>query len=357
MGFIATLIVAYMIREDSPLAGIVFAVVAAALLALRLAVTMAFARMGVSNLQLWLRLNTLGFGASGLLWGALLLWAVQWGAQTDGLILSCIALGALTMAIMNISYPPAFHAFACALLITASMGMMISPYESHRLLGLAGALLCVMLTFAAHGLGEKVVSSFRLSVENELLAEQLAAANAELHELVRTDALTGLASRRAYMERLAENWAHAVMDGRTLALLAIDIDHFKRVNDTLGHAGGDLCLRYLGMLLADTGRTERDMVARQGGEEFSLCLVDTDREKAMATAEGIRRKVGEASGAAGSAFPCAITLSIGVCTMAPKAGDQVEAFVQGADSALYRAKANGRNCVVLHEAPAHCAMA
>lgn len=182
------------------------------------------------------------------------------------------------------------------------------------------------------------------------LAEEVAS-NAELEELLGLDEKTGLANFRAFQRKLRENWQLAERYSNKLSLVLLDIDHFKRVNDTFGHLVGDLVLHEFGMLVAG-GARGTDVAARYGGEEFAVILPQTDSEMALRVAERIRRAV-EAFVFNEEANPTRITVSAGVATYSTGSSiDSMDALIRAADVALYQAKDEGRNRVVRHSAAA-----
>jgi diguanylate cyclase (GGDEF)-like protein len=160
--------------------------------------------------------------------------------------------------------------------------------------------------------------------------------------------LTGLHNRRYFMERLASELAAAQRHGRALSLLLVDVDHFKRVNDSRGHAAGDEALRMLARVLQGAVRKE-DVVARFGGEEFVVLARETSLSGAHALAERVRRAV-ERSRCSFERQEIAITVSIGVTVSqgltAFERGRTEQQLLEAADRALYRAKRLGRNTVV-----------
>ncbi len=177
--------------------------------------------------------------------------------------------------------------------------------------------------------------------------EELRRANETLSNLANKDALTGIANRRSFDEQLAAEWRRARRGGAPLALLAIDVDHFKKFNDCYGHVEGDACLRRVARVLDDTARRAGDFAARIGGEEFALLLPDTDLAKARVIGEALRESV-EALNIAhqGSSSAC-VTVSVGVAATAGEHGRPLpDDLVDRADSALYCAKRAGRNRVI-----------
>jgi diguanylate cyclase (GGDEF)-like protein len=168
---------------------------------------------------------------------------------------------------------------------------------------------------------------------------ELVQANRKIELLARTDALTGLGSRRALDEALQRETARAQRRTEPLSLIMADLDHFKSINDRFGHGAGDQALvRAAAVLLA--GLRPYDLAARYGGEEFVLLLPAETTEGALAVAERVRRQIAEIEL---PECPGGLTVSLGVATWA--AGESPEEFVARADAALYVAKRSGRNRV------------
>ncbi len=164
----------------------------------------------------------------------------------------------------------------------------------------------------------------------------------QMERLATTDGLTGLLNRRTFNAELDKRLREAQRYRRPLSLLLLDVDHFKRVNDTHGHPAGDSVLRGVARLAGKQAR-ETDLVARYGGEEMALVLPETDAGGATVIAERIRAAVAAASHATEQGA-IKVTISIGVATW-PGAGEDPEALIASADKALYRAKQSGRNRV------------
>ncbi len=179
--------------------------------------------------------------------------------------------------------------------------------------------------------------------EAEMAARQsaeLEKANESLKQLADTDLLTGLKNRRAFEERMRTAFAFAKDNGKELSVLMLDIDNFKRRNDTWGHAAGDDVLRTLGALLIANVR-EPDMAARYGGEEFTVLLPGSNGVCAWGVAERLRRTVGEEEWS-----EAAVTLSIGVSSLT-RGMIHVDELVRAADGALYEAKRTGKDRVCI----------
>lgn len=165
---------------------------------------------------------------------------------------------------------------------------------------------------------------------------------AQTYEQAMCDPLTGLANRRAYDDRVAQEFARWKRFGDPLALVVWDIDNFKKINDRFGHKAGDRALRLIGQALAQ-GLRETDFIARYGGEEFVVLLPGAGAEDAQRIAEVMRKAV-EGSGMHSHNEPIPITVSGGsaVCVQ----GDTAEALFERADQAMYQAKRTGKNRVV-----------
>ena len=172
----------------------------------------------------------------------------------------------------------------------------------------------------------------RLMQENDRLRAEVDRLRAE----ALTDALTGLANRRSLDERLAAELSRANRYAQPLSILWIDVDDFKRINDTWGHAKGDEVLVWVGRFLRSQIRAH-DIAGRLGGDEFAVVLPATDRTGAEALADRLRRALGAATG--GGAHP--ISLSIGVGTLEAGAstdGVNGDAMLRAADEDMYRQK-------------------
>jgi diguanylate cyclase (GGDEF)-like protein/PAS domain S-box-containing protein len=167
----------------------------------------------------------------------------------------------------------------------------------------------------------------------------------ELEELATRDPLTGLFNRREMSKVLEEELERARRYQRPMALLWIDFDHFKDVNDTFGHAAGDSVLRSVSRLLLGSVRSV-DSVGRFGGEEFVIVLPEMDLDEARDTAERLRRKVAEAAQPLGDGKTVPLTISVGVAVF-PEHAQNAAALCAAADKAMYLAKDRGRNCVAM----------
>jgi diguanylate cyclase (GGDEF)-like protein len=166
---------------------------------------------------------------------------------------------------------------------------------------------------------------------------------AQLQRQVQTDYLTGLASRRHFMQQAQGEVARAQRYGTELSLCMLDLDHFKAINDRHGHQTGDLVLQHLGELCRQSLR-EIDLAARLGGEEFVILLPETDLQRARQVAERLRVSLEQSTLFSEAGVPFACTTSIGVVTLS-RQDDNLDSLLARADHALYAAKEAGRNRV------------
>jgi diguanylate cyclase (GGDEF)-like protein len=238
-------------------------------------------------------------------------------------------------------------------------GEVTNPICEHIEAADTGLTVCIPL--AAHGDTQGMICLQRATwnrdqIKRHLLflgtaVEQisLGLANLRLRDALRAqsirDPLTGLFNRRYMEESLEREIARATRSATSVAVLILDLDHFKKVNDTYGHSAGDHVLREMGTILRFRSRTE-DVAARQGGEEFLLMLPGMDKIDAVQRAEELRIAISEIQLLDGGVDLPQVTVSIGVAVF-PDHGYTADELLRSADKALYRAKNAGRDRVVL----------
>ena len=160
------------------------------------------------------------------------------------------------------------------------------------------------------------------------------------------DSLTGLHNRRSFNRQFERLWRQAQREGKSLALLLCDIDHFKAYNDSYGHQAGDVALQHVGALIRQAARRPLDMGVRLGGEEFALLLFDIAADEAVRRAEALRQALEQAGISHRESASCKVlTMSVGVAWLSPDSQPQLSQLYEQADRALYQAKASGRNQV------------
>jgi diguanylate cyclase (GGDEF)-like protein len=215
---------------------------------------------------------------------------------------------------------------------------------------LGGALVALFIAFAvltgadlvvhlAFSLGTLVIGGLLLGVRN---FQRLRQSRDQMERMASTDALTGLLLRRSFLERFQAEVGRAQRENSPLSIAILDLDHFKRVNDTYGHPVGDLVLKVFAQTLRDQLRGS-DIAGRWGGEEFVVLLPDTPVDAAVGVLERVRLAIAEKTFPA-PADNLRVTMSAGVVLFNGSITDP-EAIVGMADTALYTAKESGRNCI------------
>ena len=236
--------------------------------------------------------------------------------------------------------PPWYRApWALALAIAAALGGVrgYTGWRGHTLRQRAARLEARV--------AEQTVELRHNLAELRRAQGELETANARLEALSLQDDLTGIANRRRFQQVLADEWARARRQQLPLALIILDLDQFKLLNDTQGHPEGDLRLQAVAAYLAHAIRRTGDLVARYGGEEFAILLPATGLDAALRIAEQLRLGI-EALALPHAATPRGrITASFGVAARVPAHDQEADRLVEAADDALYRAKTAGRNRV------------
>ncbi len=191
---------------------------------------------------------------------------------------------------------------------------------------------------------KNVTNSLSFSVEGERKHPQFYEMVDNINNIALKDPLTSIYNRRYINEKLPVDMMNAAISGHSIAIIMIDIDFFKNVNDTYGHLTGDCTLANLAQILQNGLKRESDWVARYGGEEFLICMPGAGLQLAVEMAEGLRSKVQETAMNCGD-VTINITISLGVSSIVPNQNFPMEEFIGEADKKLYAAKRNGRNRV------------
>jgi diguanylate cyclase (GGDEF)-like protein len=217
--------------------------------------------------------------------------------------------------------------------------------QTYREAGIVALLLAILL-FIGYRLFRQIL--IRDGMERELRQMHLALEQSvtELDRLARTDGLTGLSNRRLLGERVEMELGRASRQKTVLALIMIDIDFFKKFNDSYGHIEGDACLRLVSAAIDGATRRPGDLAARYGGEEFSVLLPNTDLEGGMAVARRICAAVVALQAPHRASDFGIVTISAGVYACVPDASLDAATLFAQADQALYQAKRAGRNQAV-----------
>lgn len=288
------------------------------------------------------------------------MWLLFWGSQ---ILSSACILGRACL-----------HRYRYSLhhLIAVAPLMLAIPYDAWTRVALNEmpifSLYAVLFFIFAHsilmgrriseavGLAEKLSVYLKEQVnirtaelnENNLRLQQTQRELEELNEALKklsiTDGLTGIYNRLFFEQEYRKEWRRSARLRKPISILMIDVDHFKRLNDSAGHMAGDVALRSIAATLNRHVKRAGDIVARYGGEEFVVMLPNTNQRTAVAVAEGIRSKIAQMD------FSCddrqyRITVSIGISTSTPSDKTSPDTLLATADSALYQAKNAGRNRV------------
>lgn len=268
-------------------------------------------------------------------WGILTAYILQTSSQEDlrfAMLLVAAGLAAAGSAVLSIHW--AIRALYPTFLIVPVILVLLIDFNTQNALiaGLCSifSLYLVVATRAVH-------DDYWASV---MLAERAR----EMEELSITDSLTQLRNRMFFDIHFDVEWKRAARQKKPLSVLLIDLDLFKRLNDTYGHAFGDLCLKDTASTLSKELKRTGDILARYGGEEFIVMLSDTDLEDAMLVAERLRKSV-ESIVLCHDTDRVIITCSIGVASTVPMMSDRGHRLINRADKALYLSKSQGRNQV------------
>ncbi|MFT4114739.1 diguanylate cyclase [Silvibacterium sp.] len=283
--------------------------------------------------------------------------------RTIIMLMAILALSVLVFA--QWEYPLAFVLLPPVLMLTFRLRIAGGAIAIF-LIAITGSYFTVLgqgpFTLIHHGslihsiaflqlfLGALLVTVYSVATalgERDRLQEEITQAYRKADELAAIDHMTGTMNRRTFDRELQREWNRAVREQGSLSLLMIDIDHFKAYNDHYGHIAGDECLSLVASLLRGAVQRGTDLVARYGGEEFAVLLPGTHDEGTVKIAERFHQAVQNA-GILHAKSPLGhVSISIGVATLEPAPETQPSRLIRSADTALYQAKREGRNRVIL----------
>jgi len=282
-----------------------------------------------------------------------LAWGLAGGLLIDttpiGMVVTITAIQAMAMggALTLGAFLPAFYAFAFPALLPMILILACGESTASQALALYSAIFLALIVGNARRFNMALRHTWQLSFDKEDLVQALTKAHDLQSTLAQTDALTGIANRRRFDAVLAQEISRQQRAGGQLALLILDVDDFKKYNDTYGHLAGDACLQRIAQVLRKHLNRATDLAARYGGEEFAGILPGTDRAGAASLAEQIRAAVEElAIEHVTSSCADRVTVSIGLACLDGGQLGSPAALIEHADQALYRAKQAGRNRVV-----------
>lgn len=267
-----------------------------------------------------------------------------------------------TLAIFDERFYPIIHVSMLALAGIASSALLaLSPRIRFGITNLAILMLPAMITgfltegyipfatmmlvftFYISGIGIRANKEYLRSFQIEI---ELEAQRKELETLSQTDALTSIYNRGYFNQYFESQWQYAIRHNVEVALLIIDVDHFKSINDTHGHLAGDACLVNIAYVVNKAINRSTDIAARYGGEEFVVLLSGCNKEQSQVIARDIMHAIDNHKFVyQNNILP--ITVSIGIATSIPEPRQKSNSLIEQADHALYQAKAQGRNRTVL----------
>ena len=237
-----------------------------------------------------------------------------------------------------------FTGMAAFNMVLPAGSVLTPPGENdHLQLGLTLAVMTLLIigSSISAALADKKLQHKEHDLQRvNALLSQLDQARMSLQQVAHYDALTNLVNRRGFNQLFAEKLSEKTKEGGMLAVVFLDIDHFKRINDSLGHDAGDELLKVLAGHIKSSVRSHEDVVARFGGDEFCILIGLHDREEARQMAQRIMMKMKEPIELAGRRM--VMTTSIGI-SLFPEDGSTCEELLKNADLALYQSKGNGRN--------------
>jgi diguanylate cyclase len=274
---------------------------------------------------------------SSLIWGVGVLWIMPAGNEVAQYVILFFVVGMVGGSLVSYSAHRGMTITAMlGVLLPITLWLFFQPGQIALGLAVASTL------FMAGALrGTRVLNSAMQG--NLLLGHELKMANRIADHIARTDELTGINNRRAFMELGEQTTRLCQRQRQPLSALLLDVDHFKQINDTYGHSAGDLVLKQIGSLMAQQFRAA-DVCGRIGGEEFAVLLADTDTQAATSVANKFRQEVANAT-LQWQGHSLQVTVSIGVASHNADLGT----LLQRADAAMYQAKNSGRNRVVCQE--------
>jgi diguanylate cyclase (GGDEF)-like protein len=224
---------------------------------------------------------------------------------------------------------PIFFAFAAGVYVPLLLATPFLDFETLHM---------VMVMLVAVGATLWASASEIRKILIDVLLKQVASEQASWE-----DKLTGIGNRRSFDTNFANQWAQASRAKVPLSLMMVDVDFFKKFNDSYGHQAGDECLRQVAQALDGCARRAGDSVTRYGGEEFAVVLFHTSLNEAQNISEKMLNAVRKLAMPHAQSPHEVVTISMGIATILPTMHDDMQHFVEQADKCLYRAKENGRN--------------
>lgn len=265
----------------------------------------------------------------------------------DRYLMAAATLITVCILLFPLRLTASFWLAVCGFGAVASPLVLSAGLSSDNLGLLLFVFLCSSLPILIKRRSDRLKdANFILTLKSRKAQQDLLASNKELETLSQHDSLTGLLNRRGFEQKFAAAFKAAHLSGEPLAVLLMDLDHFKAFNDTYGHPMGDDCLAQVGNLIRQEVGRQDGIAGRYGGEEFIAAL--SGSADVVQTAERLRKKVSDLRLVSETGIRASVTASFGA-RVARAANIDLLSFVRDADEALYAAKDAGRNCVVLFD--------
>jgi diguanylate cyclase (GGDEF)-like protein len=266
---------------------------------------------------------------AGLGWGALAIALPLLSRPSKAAILIIMLIGVIVALPRLVVFLPIFFAFAAGVYVPLLLATPFMDFETLH-------MVMVMLVVVGATLWASASEIRKILID--VLLKQVASEQASWE-----DKLTGIGNRRSFDANFANQWAQASRAKVPLSLMMVDVDFFKKFNDSYGHQAGDDCLRQVAQALDGCARRAGDSVTRYGGEEFAVVLFHTSLNEAQNISEKMLNAVRKLSMPHALSPHEVVTISMGIATIMPTMHDDMQHFVEQADQCLYRAKENGRN--------------
>lgn len=266
---------------------------------------------------------------SGLGWGMLAITLPLLSRPGKAAILIIMQISVIMVLPRLVVFLPIFFGFAAGVYIPL---LLVTPFLDYETMH----MVLVMLLVVGATLWASAREVRRILIE--VLLKQVSSEQASWQ-----DRLTGIGNRRSFDTNLSKMWSQATRTNVPLSLMMVDVDFFKKFNDTYGHQAGDECLRKVATALDGCARRAGDSVTRYGGEEFTVLLFHTTLNEARNICETMLTAVRSLNIRHEQSTHDIVTISMGIATIVPTVKDSMESLVEAADKSLYRAKENGRN--------------
>lgn len=319
----------------------------------RLGLVRAFCRADIelADYDVWLRRYIYMAALTGIAWGAGSLLIGPMLGDVDRVFILLILIGISGGAIPMLGiHKQTLFVFVVPTIIPYMIWVAFSLPDKSEVMLMILLLYMISIISAISRMDENMTENLRMKYGLEQRTEKLQDANEKLEHLTLVDSLTQLYNRRFFEQQMEKEWKKCHRESKRLAMLVIDIDYFKKYNDTYGHAQGDECLKKVAGVLVEALHRPGDIIARVGGEEFVALLPGIDQEGAVKVAEAMQEKMHEAKiPHRTSPIEDHVTVSIGLAVTYPVESATALGLFKAADKALYRGKFMGRNHIVVGE--------